>query len=363
MEEQNISETTPKRAAKSRKTTSRKSRKSKSNPLVWVVIAISALMLTGAFAVFCFHSYRGDAVWVYIPKDATAKDIKEKLTEAMGSGEANRIMGLWKLMGGKPSTAHGAYRFFPGNSSVRMARRLQTGAQTPVKITFNNVRKLDELAAKIAKPMEFSADDFLAACRKELPGYGFDDERQYVAAFLPDSYEMYWTESADNVVEKLVKHRNSFWNDTRRAKAKALGLTPVQVATVASIVEEETMKRDERPTIARLYLNRLDKGMKLQADPTVKYAVGDFNLRRILAKHLKVSSPYNTYENKGVPPGPIRVAEAATINDVLDAPKNNYIYMCAREDFSGYHNFAADYDTHMANARRYQAELNKRGIK
>ncbi|MDE7451757.1 MAG: endolytic transglycosylase MltG [Paramuribaculum sp.] len=348
---------------RTRRTTSRKSAKKKRNPLVWTIIIIAAVMLIGAFGIFCFHSYRGDEVWIYIPKNATTEDIKKELTEKMGSGEATRVISLWTLMGGNPENAHGAYRFYPGAASIRIARRLQKGAQTPVKLTFNNARTLDELAAKIAKPMEFSADDFLNACSQDLPGYGFDDRRAYVAAFLPDSYEVYWTDSAEKVVEKLLKHRNSFWNDTRRQKAKALGITPVQASTLASIVEEESMKTDERPTIARLYLNRLHKGMKLQADPTVKFAVGDFSLRRILGKHLKVSSPYNTYQNAGLPPGPIRVASAATIDAVLDAPKNNYIYMCAREDFSGYHNFAADYDTHMANARRYQAELNKRGIK
>ncbi|MDE5838375.1 MAG: endolytic transglycosylase MltG [Paramuribaculum sp.] len=358
-----VSTSTAPKKPQTRKTTTRKSSKKKSNSLVWTITIIAAVMLIGAFGVFCFHSYRGDEVWVYIPENATSDDIKKELTDKMGSGEATRVIGLWKLMGGDPAKAHGAYRFYPGAASIRIARRLQTGAQTPVSITFNNVRTLNDLAEKIAAPLEFSPNDFLEACSKELPGYGFDDKRTYIAAFLPDSYEAYWTDSAEKVVEKLVKHRNSFWDETRRQKAKALGITPVQTATIASIVEEESGKNDERPTIARLYLNRLHKGMKLQADPTVKFAVGDFSLRRILAKHLSVESPYNTYRNNGLPPGPIRLADARTIDAVLDAPKNNYIYMCAREDFSGYHNFAADYDTHLANAKRYQAELNKRGIK
>lgn len=348
---------------KVRKTTSRRPAKKKSNPLKWTIIIIALMMLIGAFGFFCFHSYEGEDVWVKIPKGSTSADIKRLLTEKMGSSEATRISMLWTLMRGEAEKAHGAYRISRGESSLRTARRLRNGAQTPITVTFNNIRTLDDLAKKIAEPMEFSASDFIEACGNELPGYGFDDKRTYPAAFLPDSYQFYWSSSAYKAVEKLLKHRNSFWNDTRRQKAKALGLTPVQVSTLASIVEEESGKADERSTIARLYMNRLDKGMKLQADPTVKFALGNFTLRRILNKHLQVPSPYNTYLNTGLPPGPIRIPEAATIDAVLNAPKNSYLYMCAREDFSGYHNFAVDYETHMENARRYQAELNKKGIK
>ena len=160
-----------------------------------------------------------------------------------------------------------------------------------------------------------------------------------------------------------MDYRNRFWDKSRRSKAARLGLTPAEVATIASIVEEETAKTDEKPKVARLYLNRLQKGIKLQADPTVKFASGDFSLRRITGKHLAIESPYNTYKISGLPPGPIRVPASSTLDAVLNAPNHNYIYMCAKEDFSGYHNFASDYATHQANARRYQAELNRRGIR
>jgi UPF0755 protein len=358
-----IKEDAPKSAAKARSPRKRKPKKSKRNPLVWLIVGLAAAMCAGAFGLFCFHGYSGKACRILIPANSSAAAVGDSLRSALGSGEANRVMFLWRLMGGDASKAHGAYRIEPGVSSVRIARRLAKGAQSPVRLTFNNLRTFEELCSRVGEVMEFDGDDFAAACGELLPGYGFDDRRQYAAAFLPDTYEFYWTDSPAAVVEKLVGFRNSFWNADRRAKSKKLGLTPVQVATVASIAEEETYKADERPTIARLYLNRLAKGMKLQADPTVKFATGDFSLRRILNKHLLTESPYNTYRVNGLPPGPIRLAEATTIDGVLDAPANPYIYMCAREDFSGYHNFAADYATHTANARRYQAELNKRNIK
>lgn len=210
--------------------------------------------------------------------------------------------------------------------------------------------------------MECTDSAFIAACDSVLQPLGFNREG-YPAAFLPDSYEFYWSDPATKVVSKLVDVRNQFWTDERRQKAKTLGLTPVEVATVASIIEEETAKKDEKPKVARLYLNRIAKGMPLQADPTVKFAVGDFSLRRIKGEHLKADSPYNTYRSRGLPPGPIRIPERTAIDDVLNAPVHPYLYMCAKEDFSGYHNFAEDYATHMANARRYQSALNARGIK
>lgn len=218
------------------------------------------------------------------------------------------------------------------------------------------------LAERIASKMEWGADDFIAACDSVLPAKGFR-KAQYTAAFLPDTYEFFWTTDAVDVVRRLSDVRDAFWNDERRAKAASMGLNPVGVATLASIVEEETAKADERPKVARLYLNRLDRGMLLQADPTVKFALGNFGLRRIYNSHLAVDSPYNTYKYKGLPPGPIRVAERATLEAVLDAPKHNYIYMCAKEDFSGYHNFAADITAHNSNAARYHRALSARNIR
>lgn len=333
------------------------------NPVTWLFIGLGAVAVVVVLWLVGLDGYRGDSVRVTVPHDATASQVRDSLDVRLGKSMGKRVYTLWRLMGGTPSKAHGSYLVTRGEMALKIARNLSRGRQTPVTVTFNNIRTMPQLADKMASMLDFSSEEFLEACRTVLPPMGFSDESQYPAAFLPDSYEFYWTASAEDVVAKLAGHRNRFWTDERRDRARALGLSPVEVATVASIAEEETAKKDERPMVARLYLNRIDRGMKLQADPTVKYAIGDFSIRRITNSMLSTPSPYNTYVIKGLPPGPIRIADAATIDGVLNAPRHGYLYMCAREDFSGYHNFASDYAAHRANAARYRSELDRRGIK
>lgn len=307
-------------------------------------------------------AYMGEEVRIYVPAGTSRAALADTLKSTLGESMAGRVMAAYKVAAKDSTDSHGSYVVRPGDRAKEIARRLVRRRQTPVKMTFNNIRTRRQLEERISAPMEFSADEFGAAMDRILPGAGFKPA-EFTAAFLPDSYEFYWTESADEVVNRLLKHRNDFWTDERRAKAAALGLTPVKVAIICSIAEEETNNKAERAKVGRLYLNRVRKGMKLQADPTVKFAVGDFGLRRILNKHLQVNSPYNTYKVSGLPPGPIRMPEKRTMEDFLAEPDNNYLYMCAKEDFSGRHNFACDYATHQANARRYQKALNARGIK
>lgn len=331
--------------------------------LVGAAVLIAAAALFGLKAWRSLSSpYEGNDSWVYIPRNATDNAVSDSLERALGPDYGRRVFNVWKLAKGQAATAHGAYLIQGGDRAIDVARRLKRGAQTPVKVTFNNIRLFDELPEVVGRQMEFDAEDFVLACETILPEAGFGKEG-FVAAFLPDTYEFYWTASAESTVKRLLDYRNKFWNDDRRAKAKSIGLTPVQVATVASIAEEETASGEERPVVARLYLNRLKIGMKLQADPTVKFAVGDFSLRRILNRHLETVSPYNTYRISGLPPGPIRMPYAATIDGVLNAPRHDYLYMCAKEDFSGRHNFATTLSAHNANAARYREALNKRGIK
>lgn len=308
-------------------------------------------------------TYHGDDVWLYIPAGSSADAVGDSLSAALGDGIGDKVHRIWLRATDDTRDAHGAYRILEGDRAVDIARRLKRRAQTPVRFTFNNIRTLDQLAERIASQLEFSAGEFLAATDSVLPEAGFRGREEYPAAFIPDTYEFYWTVSPSKAVERLLDYRNRFWDDGRRARARELGLSPVKIATLASIVEEETNVADERPVVARLYLNRLDRGMPLQADPTVKWAVGDFSLKRIFNKHLAVQSPYNTYINKGLPPGPIRIPDKRTLDAVLDAPGHGYIYMCAKEDFSGRHNFAADYAAHQRNAARYQSALNRRHIR
>ncbi len=353
----------PRRKRGSRKKMSFRTLFEKRNRKKLIVLA-SAALVTIVIAViilaYAFKSYHGEGTVIYFPADATKEAVGDTLHNRLGEF-GDRTFSLWKKLGGKPDRAFGAYRVSDGQSAAKLARRICTATQSPVKVTFNNVRTLDNLADRLARQMAFSREDFLAAADSVLSAEGYKPE-EYPAIFLPDTYEFYWTISATTFVNKMLDQFHSFWNDERTAKAKALGLTPVEVSSLAAIVESESAKLDERPKIARLYLNRLKIGMRLQADPTVKFALGDFGLRRLMGRHLQVESPYNTYRHAGLTPGPIKIPSKRTLDDVLNAPQHDYIYMCAKEDFSGYHNFAVDYSTHMANARRYQAELNRRGI-
>lgn len=332
------------------------------HPIAFVVTVSVIVVLLATVGIFCLASHDGEAKWFYLPTTSTNASVRDSLRSSLGNSEGNKVYALWRMQGGDPAVAHGAYKVEPGQSALRTARRMKQGAQTPVRLSFNNIRTLDQLAEKVCSRLECAPDSFKAACAALLPKAGFNSA-QFTAAFLPDTYEMYWTAKGSEVVRRLLEYRNRFWTEERREKARRLGLSPVEVAVLASIVEEETNMSDERPVVARLYLNRLARGMKLQADPTVKFAIGDFGLRRIRSNHLAVNSPYNTYQNVGLPPGPIRVVDAKTIDAVLDAPVHDYIYMCAKEDFSGRHNFASGFSEHQNNARRYQAALNARNIK
>ena len=258
----------------------------------------------------------------------------------------------------------GNYAIRPGDSMRDICLRLLSGNQTPVKLVVPSVRTLNRLAGAVGKQLMADSASIATLLNDTLliDSLGYTVET-FPALFLPNTYEVYWTMTPEQFIARMVKEHNRYWNTDRLAKAKAQGLTPEEVSTLASIVDEETNKNDEKPTVAGLYLNRLHRGIMLQADPTVKFAHGKFDLRRILLVHLTIDSPYNTYKYAGLPPGPIRIPGIAAIEAVLNPTRHNYIYMCAKEDFSGYHNFATTLSQHNANARRYQQALNQRGIK
>ena len=272
-----------------------------------------------------------------------------------------RLLSFYKF---DPNVRVGAYRLHAGMTARQMALKLSRGSQSPVRVTFNNVRTLEQLAERVSEQLFFSKEELLALLYNDsvCADLGFTNAT-LPALFLPDTYEFYWTITPESFLQKMKREYRIYWEGKREQQAKRWGLTPVEVATLASIVEEETNKRDEMGKVAGLYMNRLRKGMPLQADPTVKFAHGDFSLKRILNVHLTIESPYNTYRVTGLPPGPIRIPSKQVIDAVLSNTPNWYFYMGAKEDFSGYHNFAVTLAEHQRNAFRYQQALNRLGIR
>ena len=258
----------------------------------------------------------------------------------------------------------GHYRLTPEMSTVQVVRTVKLGLQTPVRVAINNVRIPAQLASKLASQIAADSAQIAAVLydRHTAAEAGFDSVTLF-SMFIPDTYEFYWTVTPDDFVRRMRREYDAYWTPERDAKRQRSGLSRLQVMTLASIVYEETRAVDEMPRIAGVYVNRLRKGIPLQADPTVKYAMQDFKLRRILKKHLKYPSPYNTYVNKGLPPSPIAMPSKDAIEAVLDFEKHEYIFFCARPEFDGHHNFAKTYSEHLANARAYARELDKRKIK
>lgn len=293
---------------------------------------------------------------IYIDRDDTPDSVRTK--SALGW----RWNLYTKLLPYRPRT--GRYRIESGTTCLALYRQLRSGMQEPAKLLVPTSRTMPKLAAALSKSLMADSAEIASA----LTDSTFCADHGYTTAtipalFIPNTYEVYWDTSVEKLIERMQRENQRFWTAGRKAKAEACGLSREQVATLASIVDEETANNDEKPIIAGLYLNRLRRGMPLQADPTVKYATGDFALRRILNVHLKTESPYNTYRTKGLPPGPIRIASIAGLEAVLNHAEHNYLYMCAKEDFSGTHNFASTLSEHYRNARRYRKALNARGIR
>lgn len=259
----------------------------------------------------------------------------------------------------------GYYSFPAEMGNKHLIRRLQLGNETPINISFTHaLRTPAHLAGALGNKLLIDSAEIKQRMddKAYMARFGLTPETA-VCLFIPNTYEVYWTMSADQLFKRMHKEYQRFWNEERLAKAQQIGLTPVEVATLASIVASETNKKDEYPLIASLYLNRLRKGIAMQACPTVIFAVGDFSLRRVLKRHLKIDSPYNTYINRGLPPGPIRLARPDVIDAVLNAPETDYLYMCANPNFTGTHIFSSSYNKHSSIARQYQQELNQRKIK
>lgn len=288
----------------------------------------------------------------------TFKDVQKKMHEGRYVNDLVSFSFLAKITGYDEEIKPGRYILQSGMSNIEALKLMRSGKQEPVNITFNNVRLLSELSEKITRNLSMDPEDFEAAVIKFSANnpYGFNRDN-IMTMFIPNTYNVYYNTSPERLLEKMHEEYVKFWNESRTAKAKELGYTPIQVSILASIVQAESIREDEAPIIAGLYINRLKKGIALQADPTLVFAVGDFTLKRVLNEHKEIDSPYNTYKYPGLPPGPINMPEINSIDAVLNYKVHNYYYMCAKEDFSGHHNFTNSYNEHLQNAARYQRAL------
>jgi len=306
---------------------------------------------------------RSNGDYLYIHTGSTYEDVKATLKEG---GYINDMWSFDVLAGYAKYPVHvhpGKYKIAAGMSNYNIIRMLRNGSQTPVKLVINKLRTKKDFSSLVGKHLE--ADSVRTLQMLNDPDFAarYDlDTNTVMCAVMQNTYEFFWNTSPDTAFKKIAKVYKHFWTEERKQEAKDQGLTQVQVIVLASIVDEESNKDDEKPNIASTYINRLHKNMLLQADPTVKFAVGDFTIRRITGAYLEVNSPYNTYAHTGLPPGPICTPSVASIEAVLKAPQTDYLYFCAKSDFSGYHNFTSSLDEQMKNAHLYQQALNDRNI-
>ena len=355
---------------KSRKSGSKKKGKPAKRSL-WLVLII-LLIFAAAFGYWVFRTVMspnvqtadGKEVELFIPTGSDYDQVKALIKDA--NCIVNEKSFNWVAQKKDyPNNIHpGHYVLKNGMNNNQLVNMLRGGLQTPVKVTFNNIRDVDQLAGRIATQIE--ADSAAISQRLHNQEYinqlGFNS-RTIPALFLPDTYEFYWNTDAEGFVNRMFQEYNKFWNEERKQQAQTKGLTPIQVSTLASIVNKETNMSDEMPRVAGVYLNRLKSNWLLQADPTLIFAWNDYTIKRVLDRHKEIESPYNTYKYPGLPPGPICIPSIAAVKSVLNAEDHHYYFFCAKEDFSGYHNFAKTLSEHNNNAARYQQALNQRGIK
>jgi UPF0755 protein len=341
----------------------------------WLIVALGI-----SFISFSFYAYQiyftpnfnlnkekdpaKPSVYLLIPTGGNFQNVLDTLEKHHWVEDELSFLFLSKLMKYRDHVKPGRYELKPDASNLEVIKMLKRGQQTPVKVTFNNLRLKRDLAERLGSILEPGPSEIYKLMNDEgfVKKFGFDTIN-IACMFLPNTYEMYWNISAKDLFEKMNKEYKKFWNAERVAKANEIGLTPIQVSILASIVEAETNKTAERPIVAGIYINRLKVDMPLQADPTLVYICGDFNLKRILDVHKENNSPYNTYKFKGLPPGPIRIPDIKTLDAVLNYEKTKYLYFCASSTKLGYHAFSETYKEQINNAKLYQKYLNENNIR
>lgn len=330
-------------------------------PLALCIIAIVGIVY---FYFFAAMSTQDKAASIYIDKDDNMDSVMCKLEPITSSSSRTGFKIVARFLDYQDGIKPGMYKLGTSTGAFSFIRKLRNGQQDFLMLTIPTARTMEELARKLDGKILADSADYMAVFTDsaKVASYGFSKET-LPAMFIPETYDFFWTDSAEKVLSRMEKEYQKFWTDERKSKAKAIGLTPIEVSIMASIVDSETNVKEDKPVVAGVYLNRIKKGMKLQADPTVKFAVGDFTLRRILNKHLAVDNPYNTYKYEGLPPGPICIPSKDGLEAVLNAQKHDYIFFCASPKFDGSHIFAKTNEEHMKNARAYQDALNKRNIK
>ena len=336
---------------------------------IYIILIVCLVLMLGTATNFSLKLFRSntnkqfDQGYLYIPTGSNLDDVVAIIKEQQILNNTESFKWVASKMNFK-NIKPGKYKITKGLSNIELVRLLRSGKQEPIKLTFQNIRLKTDFAGYIGKNFEIDSSAFLNMLDSIdlVRQYGFDEETIF-CMFIPNTYELYWNTSKEKFFERMQKEYVKFWHTERLAQAKAIGLSPVQVSILASIVDQEALLNREMVRIAGVYMNRLNRGIKLEADPTVIFANGDFTVKRVLYKLLQKDSPYNTYKYIGLPPGPICMPSVAAIDAVLHFEKHNYIYFCAKEDFSGLHNFASNVTEHQMNARKFQQALNNRGIK
>lgn len=340
------------------------------NRIKLIIAFLSLLLLIFLMLVNNYYrKYFGSNVtdkrkYLYIHTGATYMDVVKTIEQAGIVYDTSSFLQIAQKMDYPEKVKPGKYRLKRGMSNRQLINMLKAGNQEPVKLAFQNIRLKENFVGMVAKKIESDSLSMIRLLDSStfVAKYGFNKDNIYVM-FIPNSYELYWNTSAEKFFGRMYDEYQKFWTEERKIKAKSIGLNPIEVSILASIVDGEALHDKEMPMIAGLYMNRYNQGIALEADPTVIFANHDFTIHRVLNKHLRVESPYNTYIHKGLPPGPINMPSIKAIDAVLNYTKHNYIYMCAKDDFSGYHNFASTIQEHQHNAQKFQKALNERNIK
>ncbi|MEP1094365.1 MAG: endolytic transglycosylase MltG [Cyclobacteriaceae bacterium] len=337
--------------------------------LIAIFLIISTMMLSS----FAFYGYQivytpnilieKDDQLFAIPKGSTFKQVRDRLYDEGFLNDVVSFSFLSKLKSYDEEVKAGMYLLKGDMTNMQAINLLRSGAETPVKLTFSNGRLLSQLPEILTRNLEIDSASMAELLLHDTTAayYGFDAQT-FISMFIPNTYEVYWTSSAKAILDRMKREYDRFWNEDRIQKAETLGMSKEEVSTLASIVQGETNKMDEAPAIAGVYINRLKRRIPLQADPTLVFAIGDFTIRRILNKDKELDSPYNTYKNYGLPPGPINIPTIPALDAVLNFEQHKYLYFCAKEDFSGYHAFARTLSEHNVNARKFQRALNRERI-